>query len=502
MEKTNIITKPPVVVVLGHIDHGKSSLLEAIRKDLKITPKESGGITQHIGAYEAVWNQKLITFIDTPGHEAFSQMRSRGAKAADIAVLVVDVTEGVKEQTKEAIEVVKKAGIPLVVALNKIDKPGANPQIVKEQLARLDVLVESLGGKVPCVETSAKTGQGIEELLDLINLIAEIEDLKVDISLPCLGFVIESYLDRKKGPLATLILSQGVLKKNDILATPTTYAKVRNLFDFKGEPLDEVLPGRPVLVLGFEKCPVVGQQAKVFESLEEARNYIREEKKIAQEVILENLPNKIINLILKTDCLGSLEAISEGIKKINQKSQEISDQNPLFKIVKSEVGDINDSDIKFAQSTQSIVIGFRVKIDKTTKTLASRFGVKVKKFEIIYELFEEIEKIKERLLAPKTIREDLAKMKVLVIFLTEKKRQIVGGRVIEGKIERGTKIEIIRGEEKIGTGRLINLQIDKKDVSQAPKGKECGILYEGETKIEEGDILVFFKEKKEKTNER
>ena len=265
----NLVKRAPVVVVLGHVDHGKSSLLEAIKEDLVITKKESGGITQHVGAYEIEKNGNKITFIDTPGHEAFSAMRSRGAKVADIALLVIDATEGVKEQTKEAINYIKKSQIPMIVVLNKMDKPGANPEIVKNQLSKFGVLVESLGGKVPCVETSAKTKKGINELIEMINLLAELENLKADINAPPSGVVIESYLDNKRGPIATLLVKQGILKKSDIIATESAIAKIRNLFDFQGKEISSASCSQPCLVLGFNKVPKVGEKFKKFETLVE-----------------------------------------------------------------------------------------------------------------------------------------------------------------------------------------------------------------------------------------
>jgi len=262
-QKNKFQPRPPVVVVLGHVDHGKSSVLEEI-KDLKITDKESGGITQHIGAYEIEQNGKKITFIDTPGHEAFSAMRSRGTKVADIAILVIAGEEGVKPQTEEAILHIKKAGIPMVVAINKIDKPGADPEKVKRELAGKDVLVESMGGKIPSVEVSAKTGKGILELLEIILLVAEMEDLKGDVSKPAEGVVVESYLDPKRGPTATLLLQNGILKRNDVLGTSFALGKIKIMEDFNGDSISEASPSMPVIIIGFEKVPGVGEKFTVF----------------------------------------------------------------------------------------------------------------------------------------------------------------------------------------------------------------------------------------------
>jgi len=482
-----IITRPPIVVVLGHVDSGKTSILDCIRKT-HVAEREAGGITQHIGAYQIEHQGKLITFIDTPGHEAFSQMRSRGAKVADIAILVVDVVEGVKEQTKEALSHIKLAQIPMIVALNKMDRPGADPEKVKRELSKGEVLVESLGGKIPSVEISAKTGQKINDLLDLILLVAEIEDFKTDLESSAEGVVVEAYLDKLKGPLATLLISKGILKKNDILTTKSTFGKVKNLENFKGENIDEAFPAMPVLVLGFEKVPRVGEKFKKFEDLEIAKAYVaKSAKKEKQgEVFVITPERKVLNLILKTDCLGTLEAIKESLKNFSQ-------EKVILRIIKGEVGDINESDIKLAQSSKGQIIGFRVKLDKVAKVLSSNLKIKIKIFEVIYELFQEIKRTMEKIFEPEIIRQDLGKVKVLVIFWTEKRRQIVGGRVIEGKVERGSKIEIFREEQKIGQGKMINLQVKKKDVEVVEKGNECGILYEGDDKIQEGDILLFFK---------
>jgi len=482
-----IITRPPIVVILGHVDSGKTSILDCIRKT-HVAEREAGGITQHIGAYQIEHQGKLITFIDTPGHEAFSQMRSRGAKVADIAILVVDVVEGVKEQTKEALSHIKLAQIPMIVALNKMDRPGADPEKVKRELSKGEVLVESLGGKIPSVEISAKTGQKINDLLDLILLVAEIEDFKTDLESSAEGVVVEAYLDKLKGPLATLLISKGILKKNDILTTKSTFGKVKNLENFKGENIDEAFPAMPVLVLGFEKVPRVGEKFKKFEDLEIAKAYVaKSAKKEKQgEVFVITPERKVLNLILKTDCLGTLEAIKESLKNFSQ-------EKVILRIIKGEVGDINESDIKLAQSSKGQIIGFRVKLDKVAKVLSSNLKIKIKIFEVIYELFQEIKRTMEKIFEPEIIRQDLGKVKVLVIFWTEKRRQIVGGRVIEGKVERGSKIEIFREEQKIGQGKMINLQVKKKDVEVVEKGNECGILYEGDDKIQEGDILLFFK---------
>jgi translation initiation factor IF-2 len=477
-------------VVLGHIDHGKTSILDYIRKT-HVVEKESGGITQHIGAYQIEHQNKKITFIDTPGHEAFSQMRSRGAKIADIAILIVDASEGVKEQTKEAISHIKLAEIPLIVALNKIDKPEADPQKARRELAKEEILIESIGGKIPSIEVSAKTGKGIEDLLELILLIAEMEDLKTDKTMLAEGVVIESYLDSLRGPTTTLLLTQGTLRGGEIIGTNSTCGKIKNLENFQGLPLEVASPGDPIVVVGFEDCPRVGENFKIFPDIEIAKKHLKLPEKKTPEV-LEILPDqKVLNLILKTDCLGSAEAIEEVFKNLPQEKN-------ILRILKSEVGSVNETDVKLAKSGRALILGFRVGINPIAKNIAERDKVRILQFQVIYDLVEEIRKYSQRFLESKTERVDLGKVKALIIFLTDKNRQIVGGKVIEGEIKKGVSIEVFRGGELVGKGRLINLQKNKRDTERASKGEECGILYEGDVKIEEGDILLIYTEERKK----
>jgi len=476
-------------VILGHIDHGKSSLLEAIR-DFKITEKESGGITQHIGAYQVEEQGKKITFLDTPGHEAFSQMRSRGAKVADIAILVIDSCEGVKTQTKEAISHIKKSEIPVIIALNKIDKPEANPEKVKRELTQEDILVESIGGKVPSVEVSAKTNKGIPELLELILLVAEMERLTADLQKPAEGVVIESYLDNLRGPTATLLLTGGTLKSGDIVGTPSVFTKIKNLENFQKIPTQKILPSDPAIIFGFNQVPKVGERFKVFPDLESAKNYLQvsqKEKSIETSEISDG--QKVLNLILKTDVAGSAEAIEEIFKNLPQ-------EKVVLKIIKSEVGNINESDLKLAKGGRTLIFGFRVKIDPIAKRILEREKVKIMTFEVIYDLVEGIRKFMERIIEPEEVRIDLGKVRVLAKFLTEKNRQIIGGRVTGGEVKKRSQIEVFRNEEKIGRGKMVSLQRNKKDTDIVLKGEECGILFEGDVRIEEGDILQFYTKEK------
>ena len=483
-----MVTRPPVVVVLGHIDHGKSSILEAI-KDLKITARESGGITQHIGAYEIEEKGKKITFLDTPGHEAFSQMRARGAKVADIAILVVAADEGVKPQTKEAISHIKKAGLSLVIAINKIDKKTADAERVKRELAKEDILVEGSGGKVPSVSVSAYTKEGIEDLLELILLVAEMENFSVDPAKPVEGVIIESYLDSLRGPTATIILTNGTLETGEIIGTISAFGKIKSLEDYQGKKVKKALPSLPAVVFGFGDVPRVGEEIKVFPDLESAKNYVQKIEERTPVVISLEPGQKALNLILKSDVLGTLQALEELLKGI-------SEEKMILRILKSEVGEVNENDIKLAKSAKAIILAFRVKINPIAQILAEREKVRIRQFQIIYELVEEVRKIIEKNVEPEFVKIDLGRAKILAIFRPERNRQVVGGKIIDGKLKKGALVEVLRGEDFIGKGRLTNLQKNKKDVEQVLRGEECGILYEGGGKIEEGDILRFFLEER------
>jgi translation initiation factor IF-2 len=487
----NLITRPPIVVVLGHVDHGKSSILEAI-KDLKITSKESGGITQHIGAYQIEHEGKKITFVDTPGHEAFFAMRSRGTKIADIAILVIAAEEGIKPQTKEAIKHIKEANIPFVVALNKIDKQTADPEKVKRELMGQDVLVESMGGKIPSVNVSAVTKKGIGELLEMILLLAEMEDLKADASKKASGVIVESYLDAKRGPITTLIVEEGVLKEGDIVATESNTGKVKTLEDFKGESIKEALPSDPAVVLGFEQVPKTGEEFSVFEDIESAKEQIKKPKVFSAKPKETNEEIRSLNLIIKADVLGSLEAIENLLKDIPQ-------EKAVIKTLKANIGEINDSDIKLAKTSKSIILGFRVKTNQTAQKLALREKVRIMTFDVIYELTQTARELLEKILAPEKIRKEVGKLKLLAIFKKEKGRQIVGGKVTAGEIKRGISAEVYRNEEKIGKGKILEVQKEKEEVDSCLKGRECGIMFSGDVDLQEDDILEAYTEEKQKS---
>ena len=479
--------------ILGHIDHGKSSLLEAIR-DFKITSREAGGITQHIGAYQVEHQGKKITFLDTPGHEAFSAIRARGAKVADIAILVVAADEGVKPQTLEAYKCIQEAKIPFIVAINKIDKPQANPQKVKNELATNQIFVEGMGGDVPVVETSAKTKQGIEDLLEIILLLAEMQDLKADLNKPASGVIIESYLDSKRGPCATLLLKEGILKERDIVATSTTFGKIRIMEDFQGKRISEAYPSDPVVVIGFEEVPFVGDKFLQFDDLEKAREFViknSEKQAKVQRKIFVPEGKKALKLIIKGDVIGSLEAIEKVLAKIPQDEVAIM-------ILKEGVGDISEEDVKLAESSLATIIGFRVKVLPEAERLAKQKGISILQYEVIYDLVEGVRKLIKEIIESEVIREDVGKLKVLVVFKTERPRQIIGGRVFEGEFQKGIEVEIVREEKIVGKAKILNIQKEKKDIEKGKVGDEIGLLVETNKKIKEGDILVGFVLKRKK----
>lgn len=484
------------MVILGHIDHGKTKLLDFIRKT-KVAEKEAGGITQHIGAYEIEHKGKKITFIDTPGHEAFSNIRSRGAKAADIAVLVVAAEEGVKPQTKEAIQHVKEAGIFTVAAINKIDKPNANSEKVKAELKKEGVVVESLGGDIPSVNISAKEGTGIDELLEIIQLVAELAELKADPTGRASGVVLESHLDSRRGPTASLLVTDGTLHNGEWICSGDTYGKVKTMEDFLLRPLAEACPSQPVVVTGIYKIANTGDLFQVFESEKKARecvaSYGKKAKQIEggkKEVQVEHPTNEgenVFSIILKADVLGSLEAIKASLLGFG------SDKVKL-KIVKSEVGDINETDIKFAFSAGATIYGFKVSAAKIISELAKRHGVKIFISEVIYELIDQTKKGMSLKIPPDIVRKDIGILSVLALFGKRDKGRIIGGKVISGKVKKSALADVFRGEGYICNGRIQQLQRNKKDMEEVSRGEECGILFHGDCDIKEGDELKIYEE--------
>ncbi|MDD2731048.1 MAG: translation initiation factor IF-2 [Candidatus Portnoybacteria bacterium] len=486
--------RPPVVVVLGHVDHGKTSILDFIKKT-KVAEKESGGITQHIGAYQIEHQGKTITFLDTPGHEAFSAMRSRGAKVADMAVLVVAADDGVKPQTKEAIKHILRLDLPIIVALNKMDKPTALPDKVKKELSDNGIVVEPMGGKIPLVFTSAKTGLGIDELLEMILLVAEMENFEMKKEGSANGVIIESRLDAQKGTVATLLVKEGTLKTKDSIAAESAYGTVKSMENFLGQPLEQAPPSTPVLITGFTAVPPVGEEWSVLASPEEARaktlaKAASEKPKREMAEILEIGPDqKVFNLILKADVSGSLEAIYETLKSIPQ--DEI-----ILRVLKAEAGEINESDVKLAEAARAKIYGFRTKTQSMAEKLAERKKIKIRTSPIIYELVQQIRQDAGALLRPETNRERVGRLRVLAVFKTEGRKQIIGGRVTDGQATRNAIVSVSRDEEILGQGKILQLQQNKQSIATVGKDKECGLQIESEIAVEKNDILELYREEK------
>lgn len=486
-EKTsqeNLVMRPPIVVVLGHVDHGKTTLLDYIRKT-KVAEKEAGGITQHIGAYEIIIKGKKITFLDTPGHEAFFQIRSRGAKVADVALLVVAADEGVKPQTKESLDCIKEAQIPFIVVFTKIDKEGANPEKVKKELADLGVFLEGWGGEVPWVSVSSKTGQGIDELLDLILLVAEMEELKANPYEPASGVVIESHLDARRGIVATLIITNGTLHQRDKIFTSSSEGKVKILEDFMGKPLFEATFSSPVRVIGFEQLPVAGEEFYVSEE-KKKQNEVNA-KKVISKKIGETNSQITIPLIIKSDTFSSSEALEHLLDQVGKV------KNWSFLLLRNEVGDLSEGDLKILPKEKSLIINFRVaKKPEVVQMLLNNKNFVVLEGEIIYDLQDKAIAVIEEQFINKPTEEILGKLEVLAIFHPEKENQLVGGKVIEGEVKNKTKFRVIRGETVIGEGKIVNLQKNRMDCNEVYKGEECGLLLSCPKIIEKGDLLEFF----------
>lgn len=489
--KDEFIVRPPIVAVMGHVDHGKTTLLDNIRKT-KVVDQEAGRITQHIGAYQVERKGKLITFLDTPGHEAFSAMRARGANITDIIVLTVAADDGVKPQTIEVINRAKLTETPLIVAVNKIDKPDANIERVKKELADYGVLIEEWGGQVPVAKISALTGQGMEELLDLILLQAEVMDLKANPKGQTLGTVIEAHLSRTMGPIATVLMQNGTLNVADIVAAGKAYGKVRSMLDDTGKRLKSVGPATPVQITGLSDVSTAGDIVKTFATLDEAKvlatSVIKSER--AKRIINSshlNLDTKEINLIFKVDVLGSMEAINEALTKL--KNSEVK-----LNILEEGVGEINENDILRASSARAQVIGFNTRMNPQAVKLAQSKKVPVLVYDIIYELVEDLTKQVVEMLTPEVLRTDLGRAKILAVFRTEKEKMIVGGTVAEGKIKDGAMFEIKRGDNIVGSGKILELQQNKIKSNEVLKGYEFGTSIKSDVKVEDGDILVVYEE--------
>ncbi len=497
--------RPPVVVVMGHVDHGKTKLLDAIRST-DVVATEAGGITQHIGAYQVVWDnpktkeKSPLTFIDTPGHEAFTVMRSRGAKVADIAVLVVAADDGVKPQTVEAINIIKAAKLPVVVAINKIDKPGSDPKRVRTELAQYDLLADDWGGEVPVVEISAKEHTNIDKILDTLLLVAEMnkDAIKANPDRPAAGTVIEAHVDKGEGPVATILVQTGTLKVNDpLVVNGEVYGKVRAMRNYRGEMITTAAPSNPVRILGFKMAPQVGDVLDVgkFSSATEVnlKNKRVQQSGAGQRPVVasetEEEGHKWFNVVVKADVLGSLEAVCASLEKL--KNDEIG-----VKVVGKGLGNITADDASLAQTTGAVIYGFNVNTTPLANEMMQNGNVQFEQYRIIYDLLDNVKERLEKLLNPELIVTELGIFKVLAIFRTDQNSMIVGGRVEQGKLIRDCFVRVKREKEIIGKGKLSKLQISKQEMSEVPDGSECGVKFDGKLKLEEGDVLEAYKEEK------
>ena len=477
----NLVERPPVICVMGHVDHGKTSLLDAIRKT-NVTDKEAGGITQHIGAYTVSINGRKITFLDTPGHEAFTAMRMRGANATDIAVLVVAADDGVMPQTVEAINHAKAAGIEIVVAVNKIDKPAANVERVKQELTEHELIPVDWGGTTEFVPVSAKSGDGIENLLETILLTADILELKANPDRKARGLVIEAELDKGRGPVATVLVQKGRLQVGDFISAGSSHGKVRAMIDDKGRRVKEALPSTPVEILGLSDVPSAGEVFIAHDSDKSAKNYAetylaQNKEKMLEEtksrMSLDDLFSQIkegnlkeLNLIVKADVQGSVEAVKHG-----------------------GVGAINESDVSLASASNAIIIGFNVRPDPTAKATAERERVDVRLYKVIYQAIEDIEAAMKGMLDPIFEEKVIGHAEVRQIFKASAVGNIAGSYVLDGVFQRGCKIRITRGGEQIYEGGLASLKRFKDDVKEVKSGFECGLVFEGFDQMQELDIV-------------
>ena len=471
------IKRPPIVVVMGHVDHGKTTLLDYIRKTT-VASREAGGITQSIGAYEIehrtsdIELPQRITFIDTPGHEAFSKMRARGARVADLAILVVAADEGIKPQTKDALQYILTEELNFIVAINKIDKPGGDIEKIKQELAQTQVFLEGFGGDVSWHAISAKTGEGVDDLLDLVSLAADIQGLTYDPEVCPSGVVLSTQIDPRRGLAVDVIVKDGTLRVGDTIYTPSAKAKIRFMANFMKKGIKEAMPSQPVEILGFESPPLVGEEFSGDKSVHKNAGARK------RGALTKNGETESTKIILKADESGSLEALEHVVEKVGKTYPVV--------IIEKGIGDIYETDIKLAGSSKSIILGFKVRIDKAADTLIKTQKIKVLASDIIYELEESLEKLLEE-------RVDLLKraIHILATFGVKDGRQIIGGRVIAGAIKNQESFKVLRNEEVVGEGKIITLQSGRKDVAEAPEGVEAGLLVESGVAIAKGDKLGF-----------
>ncbi len=497
--------RPPVVTILGHVDHGKTSLLDAIRKT-RVAAGEAGGITQHIGAYQVERDGKVITFIDTPGHAAFTAMRARGAQVTDIAVLVVAADDGVMPQTIEAINHVQAAGVPMIVAINKIDVGGANPDRVKQQLTEHNVVVEDYGGDVVTAEVSATKGTGIDGLLESINLVAEIQELKANPDRPANAVVIEAEMDSGRGPIATLLVQGGTLRQGDAVVVGEISGKIKAMFNDHGQRIREAGPAVPAVVMGLETVPEAGDKVRVVADERMARQLVEDRRRRREateqmahaRVNLDTLFNEIsagklkeLVIILKADVRGSAEAVKSSLENLSTSEVKV-------KVIHSGTGNVSDSDVMLAEASNGIIIAFNTKTDPSAKKRADAQGIEIRTYNIIYQVIENVEKALAGMYEPVYATVIDGHAEVRQVFKSSRLGQIAGSFVLDGTIKRGSAVRMLRKGQDMGRGRCEGLKRFQDDVREVATGYECGIVVSNFDKFQEGDIIEFFHE--ERTN--
>jgi translation initiation factor IF-2 len=493
---TDLVARPPVVTILGHVDHGKTTLLDVIRQT-DVAAGEAGGITQHIGAYQVEKEGRLITFLDTPGHAAFTAMRARGAQGADIVVLVVAADDGVMPQTREAIAHAKAARVPIIVALNKIDKANANVDRVKNQLSELELVPDDWGGDTTVVPVSARQKKGIDDLLAAILLVADSVDIRANPQGKVIGTVIEAEMDKARGAMATLLIQNGTLKNGSVVIAGTSYGRLRALFDYRSKPLPKAGPSTPVAVLGLNEVPAAGELFEVVENERAAREIIGKRQEalkkhaVAAKMSLEDLfalykagELKELRLILKADVQGSLEPIVKEVHDLAKGSTEIA-----IKVLYAETGNIGENDVMLASASKAIIVGFNVQAEVSARRLAETEGVDIRLYNIIYRLIEDIEKAVKGMLQPEFTETVIGKAQVLAVFPISKVGKIAGCRVLDGEIRRNSKVRLYRGPDIVFEGDIASLRHEKEDVREVRNGFECGIGLKNFNDMAVGDML-------------
>ncbi|MFH1145554.1 MAG: translation initiation factor IF-2 [bacterium] len=490
-------SRPPVVVVMGHVDHGKTSLLDAIR-ETNVAGGESGGITQHIGAYQVAVKSKdskeerMVTVLDTPGHEAFKAMRGRGGRAADVAVLVVAADDGVQPQTIESIEIIQQEKLPFVVAINKIDKPEADINRVKQDLSNLNLVPEDWGGTVICVPLSAKSKQGIPELLEMVLLVADLTKLTADPDRPAAGTIIESHVDKGEGPVATVLVQTGTLRIGDWVAVGNVPGKVKALKDFMGKPVVEAKPSTPVKILGLKSVPAVGGVLQVIDDKKKIKEMINEFEEERAKIIttVEETSDTELGVMVKADVVGSVEALSSALVNLKEVPRG------KIKVVRKGLGRITAAEALEAEALKVPIFGFRVDLTQDAETLAKEKGIIIIRSDVIYSLLDEATRLLKEKVEPEIVRREIGKLKVIVIFRTQAHSMIVGGQVLDGSVKPKTNAKVIRNKQLVGRETVESVQIGREAIGEVTVGGECGLKITGEPIVQVGDILEIYQEEK------